>query len=875
MKKQGKGLIITEKPSVAKDIVQALGGFEEKSKGEYYESDQYVCTYAVGHILTLLEPEDIDPVYKRWRLADLPIIPEDFKTKPVPNQKTRLNIIKKLMERADVNHLINACDAAREGELIFREIVKFVGVEKPIHRLWLQSMTKKAIQDGFQGLQDGEKYSGLAAAAACRANADWLIGMNATRALTVRLKAKNQRGVAWSAGRVQTPTLSLLVEREIEVLEHAPMTYWKVIGSFKVHDQVYEGTWYDPNFDRKNATRDFKEDRIFDKSKADVVMQVVKAGLPATASETRKPSPRTPPLLFDLTSLQRTANTRFGWSATRTLRAAQRCYETHKVLTYPRTSSKVLPEDYKEEVARILEVLASHQEYGPHAGHLRTAGLLNQEKVFNNEGVSDHFAIIPTGEVRTLEGDDQKLYDLVTRQFMAAFYPPSVYEEVERITEIAGHNFRSKPPRVLKEAGWEAVFGKVPDKSDKSFMALIAGKDRAEGVKVDAEAPTLEEHETKPPARISEAGLLSLMENAGRHIENEELSQALHGADGLGTAATRADIIENLKNREYVDENLRPTPKGIRLIDILHRINASRLTSAELTGQLELHLNEVEKGVRTAASFMSEIASYAKDVVDHTRDFDFEQIYPDTNPLGPCPNCAREVFERAWFYGCSESTKRTGKKACDFLIWKDFNGRYINPYVVKTLLEKKITPELDGFKNANGKDYRAVLELNGGKLARRVIEQSEEANPDLNIEINEEPIGPCPMRCAPDCLVIETAVDYACHNKVKAREAGEKRGPGFGFPRILCKRSLTREDVKQFIEQKETAVISDFVSKKGRKFSAKLVMENDWTGFRFEFPPRVSKAKASAAAEAEVEGEAVPLVEAAEKPEVAPVESGT
>ncbi len=838
--KQGKGLIVTEKPSVAKDIVQALGGFEEKSKGEYYESEHFVCTYAVGHILTLLEPEDINPIYKRWRLADLPIIPEDFKTKPVPTQKTRLNVIKKLMERADVTHLINACDAAREGELIFREIVKHVGVEKPIHRLWLQSMTKKAIQDGFGQLQNGERYGGLAAAAACRAHADWLIGMNATRALTVRLKAKNQRGVSWSAGRVQTPTLGILVERELEVLEHEPVPYWKVIGHFEVQGQLYEGTWFDPNFDRKLATRDNKEDRIFEQARAEAVIQAIQ-GQQAVASETRKPSPRMPPLLFDLTSLQRTANTRFGWSANRTLRAAQRCYETHKVLTYPRTSSKVLPEDYRGEVDRVLEILGGHTDYGPHAQHLKKVGLLNDDKIFNNEGVTDHFAIIPTGEVRSLEGDDQKLFDLVTRQFMAAFYPPAIYEEVERITEVGEQHFRSKPPRVLKEAGWEAVFGKVPDKGDKSFAALIPGQEKAEGVPVETKQADLEAHETKPPARISEAGLLSLMEHAGRQIENEELSQALRSADGLGTAATRADIIENLKNREYVDENLRPTPKGIRLIDILHRIQASRLTSVELTAQLELHLSEVEEGKRTDREFMSEVASYAKDVVDRTRDFDFEQIYPDEKPLGTCPNCQRPVFERAWFYGCTESTKRAGKKSCDFLIWKDFNGRYINPYIVRLLLEKKATPELDGFKNANGKDYRAVLELQGGKLARRVVESNDEAAIDPSIEINPEPIAPCPLRCAPDCKVVETPSDYSCQTRVKAKEAGEKRGPGFSFPRNLCKRALGREDVKHFLEHGETAVIHDFISKKGRKFSAKLMMENDWSGFRFEFPPRASK----------------------------------
>lgn len=858
----GKGLIITEKPSVAKDVCAALGGFEEKSKGEYFESDDYICTYAVGHILTLLEPEDISTAYKRWRLADLPIVPDVFKTKPVPKQKNRLAIIQKLIQRKDVTHFINACDAAREGELIFREIIKHVGVAKPVQRLWLQSMTKKAIQEGFANLQGGEKYEGLAAAAECRANADWLIGMNATRALTVRLKSKNQRGVSWSAGRVQTPTLSLLVEREMEVLEHNPQPYWTVQGNFEVNGQVYDGTWYDPNFDKKNATREFKEDRIFEKAKAEAIVKDV-ANKTAVASEIRKPSQRQPPQLFDLTSLQRTANTRFGWSATRTLRAAQRLYETHKVLTYPRTSSKVLPEDYRPEVAKILQVFSGLNDFGPHAQYLLKNELLNQDKVFNNEGVTDHFAIIPTGEIREMEGDDQKLFDLVSRQFMAAFYPPSVYEEVERTTIVANHTFRSRPPRVLKSAGWEAVFGKVPDNGDKAFAPLIVGKDKAEGVKAESKPALLEEHETKPPARISEAGLLSLMENAGRQIENEELSQALRSADGLGTAATRADIIENLKNREYVDESLRPTPKGIRLIDILHRVKASRLTSAELTAQLELFLNEVEEGKRSTGEFMAEIGNYAKDVVDRTRDFDFEEIYPEVDPLGSCPNCGRPVYERAWFYGCTESTKRSDKKSCDFLIWKDFNGRYINPNVVRILLEKKVTPELDGFKNANGKSYKATLTLEGGKLVRQMVENSEETPADQLLDVNPEPIGPCPLACEPGCTVMETPVDFACTTKIKTRDAGEKRGAGFSFPRTLCKRELKRSDLLSFLETKETPVIYDFISKKGRKFSAKLVMENDWNGFRFEFPPRGKKG-----AKEEGEEGATPPVKEGAAPEV-------
>ncbi|MFW7379769.1 MAG: DNA topoisomerase [Oligoflexus sp.] len=848
-----KGLIITEKPSVAKDIVKALGGFEEKQKGDYFESDEYICTYAVGHILTLFSPEDISPQFKRWRLADLPIIPEEFKTKPVPKQESRLKVISKLMLRKDVDRLINACDAAREGELIFREIVKHVGVEKPIYRLWLQSMTKKAIQDGFNKLENGEHYSGLAAAAECRANADWLIGMNATRALTVRLKSRNQRGMSWSAGRVQTPTLSLLVDREIEVLEHVPEPYWRIKGSFKVNEQVYEGLWFDPDFSRKESTRDQKEDRIFDKSQAEAIVQLVK-GKEALAREVRKPSPRKPPPLFDLTSLQRTANSRFGWSASRTLKAAQRCYETHKVLTYPRTSSKFLPNDYRAEVDKILEIFADFEPFQPHAKHLLKNGLLNEDKVFNDAGVTDHFAIIPTGELKTLEGDDQKLFDLVSRQFMAAFYPPSIYEEVERITEVEGQNFRSKPPRVLKDPGWEAVFDKKVGDPSQSFPPLVVGKDKVDGVAVLNQEAEMEELETKPPSRISEAGLLSLMENAGRQVEDEELASALNSAEGLGTAATRAEIIENLKAREYVDANLRPTTKGIRLIDILHRTLAARLTSPELTAQLELHLNEVEQGKRTSDEFMKEVAEYTKEVVDATRDFDYEAIYPDNESLGDCPKCGRPVFERAWFYGCSESTKRAGKKNCDFLIWKDHNGRYINPQVVRTLLKEKMTRELDGFKSASGKPYTAILELDGGTLVRKNVSESEQVLGE-GYEVNPEPLGPCPIDCKKDCVVVETSHEFICREKREAREQGEKNAPGFSFPRNICKREITRNEVLHYLQQGETELLTNFVSKRGRKFSAKLVMEKDGVGFRFEFPPRVPKKKASESGDENLDAE--------------------
>ena len=859
----GKALIITEKPSVARDITKALGGFEEKKKGDYYESDEFVCTYAVGHILTLFAPEDIKPEYKRWRLADLPIIPEEFKTKPVYKQESRLKVITRLMGRKDVDTLINACDAAREGELIFREIVKHVGAEQPIKRLWLQSMTKKAIVDGFKNLQEGVDYNGLASAAECRANADWLIGMNATRALTVRLKSRNQRGVSWSAGRVQTPTLALLVNRELEVLDHTAIPYWKVTGKFNGNGE-YIGTWYDPNFDRKNAKRDQKEDRIFDKDKADSIVAEVKDQV-AKAREVRKPSPKKPPNLFDLTSLQRAANTRFSWSATRTLRAAQRCYETHKVLTYPRTSSKCLPNDYKEEVQKVLEVFSGHKAYGKHAKTLQEKGLLHEDKIFDDSKVTDHFAIIPTGELRDLEGDDAKLYDLVSRQFMAAFYPPAIYEDVERITEVNGHSFKSKPPKVLKEPGWEAVFEKEAGNSEESFPPLVPGENRSENIQVDNLSSEHEEFATKPPSRISEAGLLSLMENAGRQVDDAELASALMSAEGLGTAATRADIIENLKNREYVDSRLRPTPKGIRLIDVLNRINANRLTSANLTAELELHLNEVEAGSRTIDGFMSEIAVYAEEVVNATRDFDWDEIYQEEDPLGACPKCKQDVYEKAWFYGCLESIKRNGKKNCDFLVWKDNNGRYINRQVVRNLLEKGETEELDGFKNASGKEYKGVLAVENGAVVRKTTSEAI-PGPDETFEVNPEPLGKCPTNFSDTCQVIETPYEFTCKDRAEA-EKGEQGGCGFKFPRMLCKREIKRDELIAYLENGETPVLAGFVSKRGRKFAAKLVMEKGGDSFRFEFPPRVSKKKKEEQEATEAEADKAESKEAAkEKP---------
>lgn len=838
----GKSLIITEKPSVSRDIVAALGGFKSHEDDAYWESDGYICTYAVGHILSLMAPEDLDPKYRRWKLQDLPIIPENFDVKPVERQKQRVKIIKKLVERKDVDCLINACDAAREGELIFREIVQYLGSDKKIKRLWLQSMTKTAIADGFKTLKDGKDYEGLAHAAACRAHSDWLIGMNATRALTVRLKSRSTRGASWSAGRVQTPTLALLVQRELEILTHIPVPYWKVHADFKASDHEYQGTFFYPKFRKDDDNPDARADRIFDVKFAEKLLtDVLKQD--ALASESRKEKTRVAPLLFDLTTAQKEANRRFGWSAKRTLGAAQRCYEAHKVLTYPRTSSRCLPEDYREVVDKLVETFSNDSVYGPYAQKLLKQGRLNEKKVFNDAGVSDHFAIIPTGEIKDLDGDDKRFFDLVTRTFFATFYPPAIYEEIERITVCKEHSFKSKPPLVLKEAGWQFVFDKQEELSN--FAPLVKGQAKADGINVTNIKIEKEEHNTKPPSRIGEAGLLSLMENAGKQVEDEELSSALKKAEGLGTAATRADIIENLKMKEYVDSQLRPTVKGIRLIDILSRINADRLTSAELTAQLEFHLNEVESGERTAESFMNEVKEITQNIVAAATDFDYDVIYPDKDELGKCPHDGNPVYERAWFYGCQEATKPADQqKQCEFLIWKDFYGRYIDRQTVSSLLNQGETAELDGFKSQSGQIYKAKLAIEDGKIVRIPVAGSEEDDPSVQgFEINSTPLGKCPIKSCPDnCQIIETAREFVCETKKKGYDAGEKYPKGFSFPRVLCKREIERDMVIAFVEKGETPFIEKFISKKGRPFSAKLVM-TPTGGFTFAFPERAPRKK--------------------------------
>jgi DNA topoisomerase-3 len=853
----GKALIITEKPSVARDIAGALGGFVEHDG--YWESDAFLLTFAVGHLLELLPPEEVDPVYKRWTLDTLPIIPEEFRYKPKKGQSERIRIIRRLAERDDVDSLVNACDAGREGELIFREIVQHTGSSKPIERLWLQSMTTGAIRDGFDQLRPGAELEGLAAAAECRAFSDWLIGMNATRALTKRLKSRRETR-AWSAGRVQTPTLAILVGRELEVLAHVPRSFWRVTGTFERNGTRYVGTWFDPAFE-SGDDGEAKEDRIFDEERARAVVAAV-TGRAGVAEETRKPSRESAPPLFDLTSLQREGNRRFGWSARRTLNAAQRCYEGHKLLTYPRTDSRCLPENYRPVVAQVLDSLVAGSgsapvaldDYASAARHLKQAGLMNERRVFDDAGISDHFAIIPTGVLPSagLSGDDRRLFDLVVRRFLGAFYPPAVWERVERITEVAGHSFRTRA-RALQEPGWRAVLPAREDEEETALPPLQPGATEARDVEVATAQAEVEADETKPPPRITEARLLSLMENAGQTVEDEDLAAVLHER-GLGTPATRADIIENLIAKGYVvraGKALRPTVKGIRLIDTLERVHIDRLASARLTGELEQHLNDVEHGRRSAADFMGEIESYTREIVGIAKSFEYEDLYAAEPALGPCPRCERPVVERAWFYRCEENPDLPEDQDCPMRFWKDTSGRYLDRTAIATLLRDGKTGTLRGFTARNGNTYDGYIELDRDEWklkVRSLGRNGEHTSAAPEYEVNPAPLGRCPFD--EDCQVVESPTDFVCERKLKDEEVGKDdarpKSCGFVLSRTVCHREITREEAEVYVRNRRTDLLTDFTSRFGRPFSATLVLrENGRHGF--EFPPRAGRAGGGAA----------------------------
>jgi DNA topoisomerase III len=849
-----KSLIIAEKPSVAQDIVRALtpiaGKFDKHD--EYFEGEQHIVTSAVGHLLEIKAPEEFDVKRGKWSFANLPVIPPHFDLNPIDKSKGRLNAIVKLVKRKDVGELINACDAGREGELIFRLIQQHAKSKHPVKRLWLQSMTPQAIRDGFEHLRSDAELQGLAEAARSRSEADWLVGINGTRAMTA-FNSRDGGFFLTTVGRVQTPTLSIVVEREEKIRKHVARDYWEIKASFTAQAGEYEGKWFDPKW-KKGDDPEARADRLWDAKTANAIAEAAR-GQPATVTEESKPSTQSSPGLYDLTTLQREANSRFGFSAKTTLSIAQALYEKHKVLTYPRTDSRHLPEDYVAVVKNTVEMIAQEdlpgplRELVPHAKKALKEGYVKPNKrIFDNAKVSDHFAIIPTLQPpKSLTEVEAKLYDMVVKRFLAVFFPPAEFQVTTRISVVTvdgkGHSFQTNG-KVMVKPGWLAIYGREAQEDDANLVAVEPGE------KVRTEAVDVNALKTKPPARYTEATLLSAMEGAGKLIDDDELREAMQ-EKGLGTPATRAAIIEGLILEKYMvreGRELIPTAKAFQLTTLLRGLGVEDLTKPELTGNWEYQLSEMEKGKLSREKFMAEIAAMTQRIVAKAKEYDRDTIPGDYATLKtPCPNCGGVVKENYRRFTC---TGKSGDgEGCGFSIGKIPGGRSFELHEVEAFLrDKKIGP-LEGFRSKAGWPFTAELrlvfddeiknwklEFDFGEDAKKEGESGEPV--DFS---GQESLGHCPKDKG---RVFEHGTSYVCEHAVGANVTCD-----FKSGKIILQQPIAREQMSKLLATGKTDLLENFVSNKTRrKFKAFLVFDPKEGKVSFEFQPRAAKAAPAKAA---------------------------
>ena len=880
-----KTLIIAEKPSVAQDIVRALtttaGKFEKHE--DHFENERYVVSSAVGHLVEITAPEEYDVKRGKWSFANLPVVPPHFDLAPIDKAKSRLNALVKLVKRKDVGDLINACDAGREGELIFRLIVQYADnlktkLDKPVRRLWLQSMTPQAIRDGFEHLRSDKQMLGLADAARSRSEADWLVGINGTRAMTA-FNSRDGGFFLTTVGRVQTPTLSIMVEREEKIRKHVSRDYWEIKAGFAAAAGEYEGKWFDPKFKKNAATAgaadappdpDRRADRLWNERDANAIRDAV-LGQTGSVSEEAKPSSSASPLLYDLTTLQREANSRFGFSAKTTLGLAQALYEKHKVLTYPRTDSRALPEDYVDTVKQTFQMIASEDLPGPlrelaqHARKgLKDGYIKPTKRVFDNAKVSDHFAIIPTLQApKSLSEIEAKLYDLVVKRFIAVFYPSAEFMVTTRITQVAGHHFQTNG-KVLVNPGWLAVYGKEAQDEDANLVPVQPNEAVANAhVAVNA-------LKTKPPARYTEATLLSAMEGAGKLIDDDELREAM-AEKGLGTPATRAQVIEGLIAEKYIlreGRELCPTAKAFQLMTLLRGLAIEDLTKPELTGNWEHQLAEMEHGRLSRAAFMQDIAAMAERIVRKAKEYDRDTIPGDYATLAaPCPNCGGVVRENYRRFACVGADSGTAE-GCGFSMTKIPAGRSFELREVETFLtDRKIGP-LEGFRSKAGWPFSAELklvrddEIKNWKLEFDFGDDAKGADGEaVAIDFSGQPsFGACP-KCKGH--VYEHGSNYACQHAVSAPITCD-----FKTGKIILTQPVSHEQVTKLLAIGKTDQLEGFVSNRTkRKFKAMLVWDEKEGKVTFEFAPRVAKpgakTTAGAAAGAGAEGAAAPYPRAA------------
>ncbi len=818
-----KTLIIAEKPSVAKDFVQALPGKYQNQKS-YFEGPEYIITFAVGHLVTICTPPEIDEVHKSWSLDNLPILPDVFPLKALDNSKSQLSTIKKLISRKDVGEIINGCDAGREGELIFRYILSFIGDKKlkgkKLSRLWLQSMTKEAILDGIHHLRSDGEMKNLESAAICRSEADWLVGINGSRALT-SFKSRFGGFKLTPCGRVQTPTLSMIMDREKERDEFVPQPYWEIEAQFELKNGGYKGKWIDPEFKKDELMPHGRQDRIWKKERADEIEKKC-VGKEGEVSETSKPSTQNCPMLYDLTSLQREANARFGLSAKATLDITQKLYDRHKMVTYPRTGSRHLPEDYVKGVKNTIGILAGGN-LGSHAQTiLDNKWITPTKKIFDNSKVTDHHAIIPTNIIKgDLNDFEAKIYLMILQRFLAIFFPPAKFLNTTRLTVVEGETFKTDG-KVLQDPGWRIVYGL----SEKEDSILDPIEDQKTALTKEVE---ILPNETKPPPRFTESTLLSMMESAGKLVDDEDLRDAMKDM-GLGTPATRAAIIEGLIKDKYVvrqGKELVPSAKATELMETIAAMKIEELTSPEMTGQWEYKLEQISQGKISREEFMQGIRDLAKSIVKKVKGFD-ENADKNKEKLFTDEITGLDVYETLSFYE-SENEK--------IKIRKFLGGRAISHEEVKTLLaEKKLGP-LTGFISKAGKPFSAMIKLKPDYRVEFVFEDQNAEKPDFS---KLKYLGVSPVDGS---KVYEGEMSYVSESLYD-----KESKTGLKINRIILGQELTSEDIIALLEGKKTRLIKGFKSSKTkRSFDAYLKLHK--TGkISFSFPPRNFKKSSSKAA---------------------------
>ena len=827
-----KCLIIAEKPSVAADLARALGKIPKK--GEHYENDEYVISSAVGHLVGLQMPEDIDKKkYGFWRLETLPIIPDKFQLMPLPEGKERFGQLKKLLARKDVTKVINACDAGREGELIFTYIYQLTKCKKPFQRLWMSSMTNAGINAAFKTLRSAEQMQGLADAARCRSESDWLIGINGTRALTKRMFGSRAGNVA-SVGRVQTPTLAIVYNRELEIRNFVPRGYWRITADFGLTKGNYEGAYQRPDYRKKEDDEHDRIDRLWKQKDAEAVVAACQGQPVAAVSEEKKPSTQGAPRLYDLTTLQREANSRYGFPAKRTVQIAQALYERHKMITYPRTDSRALPEDYMPLVRETLANL--HGDLRIHAQRVLDSGWVQPNKrIFNNAQVSDHFAIIPTQhEAKHLDEAEAKLFDMIARRFVATFHPVAEFDVTTRLSVVAGHTFKTEG-KVLTAPGWLAVYGKATvgdDEAESKALPALSPEDKNKAKTIET---TLHEETTKPPPRYTEATLLSAMEGAGKLIDDEEYAEAMKER-GLGTPATRADTIDGLINQKYIDRAQRelvPSTKAEQLLQFLTAVKVDDLTSPTMTGEWEWHLREMEHGKYSRKKFMDEIVKETKGIVERVKGFEEDDSVARVTDI-ISPTDGKPLRETLRGYKSQDG---------ELMVYKIVGGRRMEEPEVKELVEKRAVGPLDGFiSNKTRNRFSAMLKLELVEETKKDKETKKDVTTkkwktafDFGDKVDLATLTSFWADPKTGAELCENGSSYV----VRERNPAGVWEQTFRLGRIMCQKAIPPEQAIKMVSEGKTDLIVGFTSKKGRPFDAFLKREG--SKMSWEFPPRKPK----------------------------------